>query len=260
MIEGGDELGRLLAQQAIAEHVARHVADADHGKRRGRDVDVHFLKMAFHRFPGAAGGDAHFLVVVAGRAARGEGVAEPEIMRHRQFVGDVGKCRRALIGRHHEIRIVAVVAHHVGRRDHADRSGSDIVGDVEQRRDEHFVGGDAFRLDSLARPAGGQKFRHKAAFGADRHDHRVLDVLRLDQTEDLGAEVLRPVRPANAATRHFAEAQMHGFDPRRIDENFIERPRQRHRVDFAAGELDRDQLFDTPIAAELIKIGADRRR
>ena len=34
VIECGDELGRLLAQHAVAEHVARHVADADHGERR----------------------------------------------------------------------------------------------------------------------------------------------------------------------------------------------------------------------------------
>ncbi len=211
VIEGGDELGRLLAQQAVAEHVAGHVADADDGERRCRDVDVHLAEMALHRFPGAARGDAHLLVVVAGRAARGEGVAEPEIVRDRQLVGDVGKRRRALVGGDHEIGIVAIMAHDVGRRDHARRSGADIVGDVEQRRDEHFVGGDAFGLDGLARTAGRQIFRHEAALGADRHDHGVLDVLRLDQAEDFGAEILRPVGPADAAARHFAEAQMHAL-------------------------------------------------
>ena len=200
--------------------------------------------MALDRFPGAARGDADLLVVVSGRAAGGERIAEPEIVRDRQVVGDVGERRRALVGGDHEIRIVAVVAHDVRRRDHAARSRADIVGDVEQRRDEHLVGGDAFRLDGLARPAGRQKFRHEAALGADRHDHRVLDVLRLDQAENFGAEILRPVGPANAAARHLAEAQMHGFDPRRIDEYLVERPRQRHVVDFAAGKLDRDQVLD----------------
>ncbi len=68
--------------------------------------------------------------------------------------------------------------------------------------------------------------RHEAALGADRHDHRVLDLLRLHQAQNLGAEILRPVGPADAAARHLAEAQMHALDPRRIDEDFVERPRQ----------------------------------
>ena len=224
-----------------------------------RDIDVHLAEMALHRFPGAARGDAHLLVVVSGRAAGGEGIAEPVIVRDREVVGDVGERRRALVGGDDEIGIVAVVAHHVGRRNHAACARSDIVGDVEQRRDEHLVGGDAFGLDGFARAAGRQIFRHEAALGADRHDHRVLDVLRLDQAENFGAEILRPVGPANAAARHLAEAQMHGFDPRRIDEDFVERPRQRHVVDFAAGEFDRDEFLDAAVPAELIEIGADRR-
>ena len=42
------------------------------------DVDVHLAEMPLHRFPCAARGDAHLLVVVTGRAAGGEGIAEPE--------------------------------------------------------------------------------------------------------------------------------------------------------------------------------------
>jgi len=34
--------------------------------------------MPFDAFPRAAGGDRHFLVVIAGRAARGERIAQPE--------------------------------------------------------------------------------------------------------------------------------------------------------------------------------------
>ena len=86
-------------------------------------------------------------------------------------------------------------------------------------------------------------FRHEAALGADRHDHGVLDLLRLDQAEDFGAEILRPVGPADAAARDLAEAQVHAFDARRIDEDLVERPRQRQAVDLAAVELDRDQVL-----------------
>ena len=65
------------------------------------------------RLPGAAGGDAHRLVVVAGRAAGGERVAEPEAVVERDPVGDVGERRGALVGGHHQVGVVAVVADHV---------------------------------------------------------------------------------------------------------------------------------------------------
>ena len=78
-------------------------------------------EMALDRFPGAARGDAHLLVVVAGRAAGGEGVAEPEAVGVGDVVGDVGEGRGALVGGDHEIGIVAVVAHDVGGRHDARR-------------------------------------------------------------------------------------------------------------------------------------------
>ena len=104
-----------------------------------------------------------------------------------------------------------------------------------------------------------QLLRHEAALGADRHDHGVLDLLRLDQAEDLGAEILRPVGPADAAARHLAEAQMHALDARRIDEDLVERSRQRQAVELAARELDGDELLRLPVGVDLIEIGADRR-
>ena len=101
-----------------------------------------------------------------------------------------------------------------------------------------------------------QMLGDETAFGADRHDHGVLDVLRLDQAEDFGAEILRPVGPADAAARHLAEAQMHALDPRRIHEDLVKRPRQRHFVELAAGKLHRNEVPSAAVGA--IKIGADR--
>ena len=101
-------------KQPVAEHVARHVADADRRERRRADIDVHLAEMALDQFPGAAGGDAHFLVVVTGRAAGSERIAEPEIVRGGELVGDVGEGRGALVGGDDQIGIVAFVAHHVG--------------------------------------------------------------------------------------------------------------------------------------------------
>ena len=77
--------------------------------RVGLNVDAHFQEVALDRDPGALGGDAHRLVVVAVRAAAGEGVAEPEVALERDRVGDVGEGRGALVGGDHEIGIVAVV-------------------------------------------------------------------------------------------------------------------------------------------------------
>jgi hypothetical protein len=38
VIEGGDQLDVSRQQHAVAEHVARHVADTDAGEVRGLDV------------------------------------------------------------------------------------------------------------------------------------------------------------------------------------------------------------------------------
>ena len=150
------------------------------------------------------------------------------------------------------------MAHHaLGRDDLA--VGADIVGDVEQAGDEQSVGGDAFRLHHVAGCALRHQLGHEAAFGADRHDHRVLDLLRLHQAEHLGAEILRPVRPADAAARHLAEAQVHAFHARRIDEDLVERARQRQAGKLAALELDRDDRLRLAVFVGLEEIGADRR-
>ena len=52
---------------------------------------------------------------------------------------------------------------------------------------------------------------------------------------------------------------MRGLDAGRIDENLVERPRQRHGVDLAARKLDGDDVLGLAVAVELIKVGADRR-
>ena len=101
-----------------------------------------------------------------------------------------------------------------------------------------------------------QPLRHKAALGTDRHDNGVLHLLRLDQSEDLGAEVLWPIRPADAAARDLAEAQMHPLDPGRVHENFVERARGGHTLERTAPELQRDEMFRQPIGVDLIEIGA----
>ena len=80
------------------------------------DIDIRFAEMPLHGLPGAARGDAHLLVVIARRAARREGIAEPEMIVFRKCIGDVGEGRRALVGGDHQIGIIAVAPHGIGRR------------------------------------------------------------------------------------------------------------------------------------------------
>src|SRR5690606_1812820 len=102
------------------------------------------------RNPGAAGGDAHLLVVVAGAAAGGKGVAQPEVVLGGDAVGQVGEGGSALVGGYHQVRIVAIVAHRVrGRHD----PGTDaVVSDVQQAANEVSVAGLDLGLDGFPVP------------------------------------------------------------------------------------------------------------
>ena len=117
VVEGGDQADVLREQHAVAEHVARHVADADDREVLALGVVAELAEVPLDGLPGAAGGDAHALVVVAGGAAGGEGVAEPEAVADGHVVGDVRERRGALVRGDHEVGVVLVVADHVGRRD-----------------------------------------------------------------------------------------------------------------------------------------------
>ena len=138
-------------------------------------------------------------------------------------VGDVGEGGRAFVGGHDEVRIVGIAADDVARRDHF--IAAQVVGDVEHAAQERLVRLDAFLLERGA--VGGRVLDHEAALRAHRHDDDVLDHLRLHQAEDLGAEVLAAVGPADAAARDLAAAQVDAFHPRRVDEDLEHRPRQR---------------------------------
>ena len=84
MVEGGLQQYVARQQHAVAEHVAGHVTDTADGEVLALRVDTDLAKVALHALPGAARGDGHLLVVVSGRAAGGEGIAQPEAV----FRGD----------------------------------------------------------------------------------------------------------------------------------------------------------------------------
>ena len=218
VIEGGDQLQGLRQQHPVAEHVARHVAAARDGDRVLLDVHPHFAEVALDAHPCAARGDAHRLVVIAVRAAAGESVVEPEVARLGDAVRDVGEGRGALVGGDHEIGVLPVKRGDALRVHHP--PGDDVVGDRQQRADEDFIGGAALGGPTLAVDRGaGELLGIEPALRARRHDHRVLDALGLHQPENLGAEVIAPVGPAQPPARHRARAQVDALDPPRIDEN-----------------------------------------
>ena len=253
MIEGRQHLEVTRQQHAVAEHVAGHVADADHGDIvAGLDVLAHFPEMAFDRLPGTARGDAHFLVIVAGGAPGREGIAQPEAVIGGNAVGDIGKRGGALIRRDHQIGVVAVVADHSRRRDNM--AGDPVVADVQQTANEGLVTGDGFPLQVF--PFGRGLLEHETALGADRHDHGVFHHLRLHQAQHLGAEIFTPVRPAQTATRHRPATQMHRFHPRRVHENLEHRARQRQFVDAGGIELEGQIILGSSLRVGLEEVGA----
>ena len=256
VVEGGHEPDMRGEQHRIAEHIAAHVADADRAEAGRLAVHAELAEMALDRLPAAARGNAHALVVVALRAAGGEGVAEPEAVFRRHPVRNVGEGRGALVGRHHQIGVVAVMAHDMGRRGHP--AAGQVVGNVQHAPDEGPVAGGALFLDGLAARRQRRPLREEAALGADRHDHRVLHRLGLGEPQHLGAEVLAPVRPAYAAARHRPAAQMHGLDARRIDEDLILRPRLRQFRNPLRVELEGEVGLRRAAGAGLEIVGAQR--
>src|SRR6266481_2650595 len=97
VIEGPQQPEVARHQHAVAEHVPGHVADADYRHLAGLDVAPELAEMALDELPGAAGSDAHRLVVVTGRAAGSKGITEPEAVLFRNRIGEVGKRRGPLV-------------------------------------------------------------------------------------------------------------------------------------------------------------------
>ena len=235
VVERGDQPDLVGEQHAVAEHVARHVADADDGERLGGDVQAELAEVALDRLPGAPRGDAERLVVVAGRAARRERVAEPEAVRLRDGVGRVGERRRALVGGDHEVGVLAVQDAHAGRLD--DLAGDEVVGDVEHAR----MSVEYWRTTSSRsswRSAGGC-LSTKPPLEPTGTITAFLTICAFIRPEDLGAVVLGAIRPADAAAGDAAAAQVDALHGRRVDEDLVQRVRLRHQRHGRRRELER---------------------
>ncbi|EXI92916.1 MAG: hypothetical protein AW12_00215 [Candidatus Accumulibacter sp. BA-94] len=258
VIEGGEEPYFARQQHAVAKDIAGHVADADDGEGLRLDVDTELAKVPLDGFPGAACGDAHLLVVVANRSAGGEGIAKPEVVFDGDGVGDVREGCGPLVGGDHQVGIVAITAAHAGGGLHP--AVDPIVSQVEQAPDEGRIAGNALGQPCLPLTGRRQPLADEAALRAERHDHRVLDHLRLDQAQHLAAEVFHAIRPAQTATGDAGATQVHALDPLAVDEDLVQRGWRRQEGYLARGKLERQIALRRTILCRLVGVGAQRRR
>ena len=233
MIECRDESRAGRQQHAVAEHVAAHVADADGRNRVLTRIQTELAEMPFDGFPGAARRDAHLLVVVAGRSARRERIAQPESILGRKRVGDIGEAGRAFVGGDDEIRVGVVPAERALRAH--DLPVDDVIGQIQQAADERLVAVDDFALHGIPilRREG---LADESALRAARHDDGIFHLLGLHEAQNLGAKIFAPVRPTDAASSDLRAPKMYPFDALRVDENFelrswLRQIRQRARIE-----------------------------
>ncbi len=82
--------------------------------------------------------------------------------------------------------------------------------------------------------------RYEPALGAAGHDDRVLHHLGLHQTQDLGAEVVGTVAPADSAAGHPRASEVHTLHARRVHPDLVEQAGVSQELDVPAGELERE--------------------
>src|ERR1019366_3829368 len=170
-------------------------------------------------------------------------------------IGDVRKRRGALVRSDHQIGIVAVVADDIDRGD--DFVVDDVVGDVQQASDQRLIARDDFRLLRLA-VGYAWAFDHETAFGAYRNDDGILYLLRLHQSENLGAEIFAPIGPADAAASDVSHPQVHAFHARREYEHLEQGLGQRQLAQFLAFHLEGQIVLELARLGRPVRIGAYR--
>ena len=162
MVEGSLELNLLGQQHAVAKDVSAHVANTDDGERFALRVATHLSEVALDGFPCTPGGNAHFFVVVADRAAGSEGVTQPEAVFNGNAVGDVGEGGCALVGGDDEIGVVSIAATNALWRH--DLAVDQVVGEVEHAADQRRIAGNAFSQECIAIAGRWQALADEATF------------------------------------------------------------------------------------------------
>ncbi len=191
MIERCDQPDLFGEQHAVSEHIARHIPDTGNGEFLCLGVVPHLAEMPFDRFPGATGGNRHFLMIVAGRAAGSESIAKPEPIGNRHLIGNIREGGRSLVRRDNEIWIILVMPDDILRRHH--HIAHIIVRDIEKAGDKNLVAINAFRQKFLPIPGASQIFRIEASLRANGHDDGVFHHLGLHQAKHFRPEIFSAI-------------------------------------------------------------------
>ena len=168
--------------------------------------------MPLHGYPGSTGSNAHFFMVITNRTTGSKSIAHPETTGYRNFVGNIGECRRAFVSRNHQVGIIIIVTNHILRR--YNLPFDQIIGYVQQGTDKRLIAGNPFCHKRIAAAVFRQALGDKTAFGTHRYDDRIFNLLGFYQSQHLGAEIITAIRPAQTTTGHPATPQMHTFDTR----------------------------------------------
>ena len=189
-------------------------------------------------------------MVVANRAAGCERIAQPEPILGADRVCGIRECGSPLIGGNHQVVVVTVASDYALGAYYglgAVGSNGEVIGHIQQGADKDLVGFATLGNPGVAVHSGiGQLLGVETTLGAGWNNNGVLDHLRLDQTQHLGAEVVAAVGPAQTATCHIAEAQVHAFHARGVHENLELGVRQRRKIDLLGRNLERKR-FSTQV-------------
>ena len=177
--------------------------------------------MTLHRNPGPTRSDPHFFVVIALAAARGKSISKPKIETIRNRVRQVRKSRSTLVGSNNEIRIVRVVYSQF--RGPENTRFILIVRNFQQCCNKVLVAG-----FTQLKPRGLIKMLYRlanneATFSTNGNNNRIFNLLRFNEPQNFGPEILAPIRPAQPAARYRATSQVNPLDPGGVDINFPKR-------------------------------------
>ncbi len=123
--------------------------------------------------------------------------------------------RRALVSSNHQVRIIAVIHHHLRWMHHL--TTDTIIRYIEERHHEIAIShiGQGGPLGAILK----RGFHPKPAFGPGRYNQGVLGHLGLHQAENFIAQI-EPIRPADAAPGYLSAAQMNPFHSGAMNINF----------------------------------------
>ncbi len=88
-----------------------------------------------------------------------------------------------------------------------------------------------------------------------RNDHDVLDLLSFHEAQNLGSEILLPIRPAQAAACDGSGAQVDALEAWRMDEDLGEGPGCWQPRDVPASQFECDGFRRTLFLIALVEVG-----